>query len=368
MFAGGKPGARSKHKLAKIPHKIILMNKLFLLPFLLLLTCIETFGQNRTEDFKITLPEQKIPGSLYKNISYLDSRYDKTNMGIVQLGAFNKKAKVVPKIPFADQLTNVLNALTDSSAKEGELLFQLKQLSFAEITGAMSEKGYCYLQAALFSKQHDRYLELRAIDTVILIKSMDVTRALFRNGSKTITDFIANSLSQNPAGSNYYSYADIENIDSIEKRKIPVYNTTAYTDGLYSDFASFSNQTPGKQITAELKNDKLSSVKTPDENGKLVKVKSKDIYAIVYKGQPFIATEYGYYQLQKKGDDFYFTGKAKVNAQTGDVLAAGLFFGIIGSLLASDAEATFEMKIDHVNGGFMRLREIKSSPEAGYSQ
>jgi hypothetical protein len=44
------------------------------------------------------------------------------------------------------------------------------------------------------------------------------------------------------------------------------------------------------------------------------------------------------------------------------------FFGIIGSLIASDAEASFEMKIDHGNGGFIRLREIKTNPEAGNSQ
>jgi len=341
------------------------MNKLFPAITLFLLICTGTFCQRRTEDFKITLPEQKIPGSFYKTITYLDSRDDTTNMGIVQLGAFNKKARVVPKIPFADQIISVMNGLT---AKEGELLFQLRQLSFAEITSAVSEKGYCYLRATIFSKNNERYQKLLTIDTVILIKSMDVTRALFRNGSKTITDFIANNLLVQPVVEDYYSFSDVVKIDSIEKRKIPVYNTLTFADGLYASFASFTNQSPDKQITAELKNEKLSAVKAPDDNGKLAKVKSKDIYAVVYKGQPFIATEYGYYLLQKTGDDFFFTGKAKVNARTGDVIAASLFFGIIGSLIASDAEATFEMKIDHANGGFIRLHEIKTNPESVNSQ
>src|SRR5262245_4098183 len=84
--------------------------------------CTNLLAQNRTEDFMITLPEQKITGSLYKTISYLDSRYDTSHMGIVQLGAFNKKARVVPKTHFSVQLQQVLNALTDSTAKEGELL------------------------------------------------------------------------------------------------------------------------------------------------------------------------------------------------------------------------------------------------------
>jgi hypothetical protein len=123
------------------------------------------------------------------------------------------------------------------------------------------------------------------------------------------------------------------------------------------------NQIPDKQIIVVMKGEKISSVKTIDENGKKVNIKTKDIYSIVDKGRLFIATEYGYYPLQKLNDDFFFTGKAKVNANTGDVVAATLFFGIIGGLIASDANATFEMKIDHLNGGFIRLREIKVNSE-----
>jgi hypothetical protein len=108
-----------------------------------------------------------------------------------------------------------------------------------------------------------------------------------------------------------------------------------------------------------MKKDKISEVKTSDPQGKSEKIRAKDIYAIVYNGQPFIATDYGYYPLSKSGDDFFFTGKAKVTANTGDVIVAGVFFGIIGTLIASDASSMFEMKLDHLNGGFMRIREVK---------
>jgi len=339
------------------------MRKLLITPLLILFICTDLISQNRTEDFEITLPEQKVSNSLYKTIKYIDSRYDTTYMGIVQLGAFNKKAKVIPKIHFSVQLTNVINSLTDTTAKDGELLFQLRQFNFAEITGAMSEKGYCYLRAALYSRIGDQYQKLSSIDTVILIKSMDVTRPLFRNGSKIITNFIANNLLKKTDDPDYYSFNEIVNIDSIEKRKIMVYNTSAFSDGLYESYKSFMNQVPDKQIEVEIKKQKISSVKTIDQNGKSEKIKAKDIYAIVYNGQPYIATEYGYYTLQKTGDDFFFTGKAKVSANTGELIAASLFFGIIGGLIASDAEAVFEMKVDHLNGGFIRLKEIKNVTE-----
>ncbi|MBX2924302.1 MAG: hypothetical protein KF746_19025 [Chitinophagaceae bacterium] len=335
------------------------------LKFLLLLgfVCpLIAVAQRTTRDFEIEMPEEKISGSLYHSIEYIDARADTSNMGIVQLGAFNKKALVVPLIPFDRQLKKLMDVLADVSSGPDTLLFQLRQLSFAEITGAMSEKGYCYLRAALYHKKEDTYRFVDAIDTVLLVKSMDVTKALFRKGSKLIAEFIGKSLSKPSSAEIVYSYADVVHIDSVEKRKLKVYNTDAYTEGVYKTYETFANQAPDYvNMDAVLKNDDLSSVKVQSENGKMEKIKSKDMYAVVHQGKIFVATDYGYYPVEKINDDFLFTGKAKVAASAGDMIAAGMFFGIIGSLIAENsANATFEMKIDHINGGFIRLREVES--------
>ena len=335
------------------------MYKSALFLILLSLSVHQGISQNKTEDFVITLPETKVPNSLYNKISFLDSRYDTSHFGIVQLGAFNRKARVLPETPFGKQLSNLLTALTDGSAKDGEILLQLRQFSFAEITGATSEKGYCYMRADLYSKTNDQYQKLGMVDTVILVKAMDVTRALFRRGSKTITDFLAEFITKTPLDQTYYSFNDVQNIDAIEKRKITLYSVATLSDGVYDSYKSFMNQMPDRKAEVVIKNDKIESVKSLSGDGKMEKIKAKDIYAVVHDGKPFIATEYGYYPLQKTGGDFFFTGKAKVNPNVGDVIAAQFFFGIIGGLIASDASSTFEMKLDHINGGFMRLREIK---------
>src|SRR5690606_29304742 len=115
---------------------------------------------------------------------------------------------------------------------------------------------------------------------------------------------------------------------------------------------------PDASFTVKLKNGKLSNVRTTDSTGKDIKIKSDDIYALVHDGQPYIATEYGFYPLQKDSNNFTFIGKAKVTANTGSVIAAGVFFGVIGSLIAANAHSDFEMKIDHRTGGFIRMREI----------
>src|SRR5437763_6163062 len=338
------------------------MRKLFTLLFLIIIVPASLFAQHRTEDFKLVNPDAKVSNSLYKTISFIDARYDTTNMGIVQQGAFNAKARVVPKIPLSTQLSTIVNALTDSSAKDGQLVLRLHQFYFAEITGAFSEKGYAYIRAELFSNYNDRFQKLKSIDTVLVIKSMvDVTKAMLKSGSKAITGFIADNLTQRPPDIITYSLNDVINMDSIEKSKIKLYNSIQYNDGLYENYSSFMKQVPDKPIKVSLKDGQVSWVKVINDNKEETKVKSKNIYAIVYKGQPYIATDYGYYPLEKRDNDYYFTGKAKVTANTGEVIAASVFFGVIGGLLASNSDATFEMKIDYVNGGFIRIKEVPSA-------
>jgi hypothetical protein len=324
----------------------------------LTITFTHLLGQH-TKDFEIHLPGKKVNASLYNSIDFLDSRFDTTHMGIVQLGAFNKKARVVPKMPFDRQLENVLFALTDSTAKQSKLLLQLRQFNFAEITGATSEKGYLYMRADLYVNNNLRYQKLASIDTVVLVKSMDVTNALFRKGSATVTNFIADNLLNTPADQLIYTLNDINNIDSLEKSKIFLYTTDKYTDGVYETFNAFKSQAPDRPAIVNTdKSGKISSVFAIGEDGNKIKLKAKDIYAIVHDGQPFVASEYGYFPLKKVDHDLYFTGRAKVTAKSGDVIAASIFFGIIGGLLASDASAVFEMKIDHLNGGFIHIKEV----------
>ena len=312
------------------------------------------------KEFEILQPEYHIQNSLYHSIDVIDSRNDKTNLGIVKLGPFNHEAKVIPKFPLSIQLQNMIQSLIDSSAKNGELLFQLKQFKFAEGNAGFSESGYCNFKAGLYSKSDNHYQMFASIDTILVIKSMDVTKELLKDGSKIITDFISNNLSKEANGSRYYSRREILKMDSTEKRDIIVYNTDTYAEGLYYDYKSFSNQIPDKPIFVETKKDgRISQVNIRRDDNNMIKLKSKDIYAIVYNGTPYMATQYGYYPVTKSKDDFYFTGKINVKASTGDIMTAQMMLGLAGALLVSNANARYEMMIDHTNGSFIRIREIK---------
>jgi len=338
------------------------MNRFFFL-FILLIVTVAGISQNATQKLVLEMPSLKVPNSQYRTVKLVDVRPDLTNYGIVQLGAFNRKARVVVETPLNVQLSQVMDALVDSSAGAGELFLLLRQLNLAEVTGAFSEKGYCHFRAILFAKSDEKFQKLASVDTVIIVKSMDVTNGLLRQASKALTDILTENLREKPADSSVYTSDQVIRFDRIEKETLPLYTTATYKDGVYKTFEAFANQQPDEN-TFSVEFDKASrpsQIKCANKEGKLSKISSKELYAFVHNGQPYIATEFGYYPLLKTEDDFYFTGKAKVNAKSGDVVMASVFFGVIGGLIASaQGDATFDMKVDHLGGGFIRMKEVKS--------
>ncbi|MEI9807909.1 MAG: hypothetical protein WDO16_08595 [Bacteroidota bacterium] len=201
-------------------------------------------AQKRTETLQIELPEQKIPGCLYSSVKLIDKRIDTTTYGIIQQGAFNRKVKVITEVPLDQQLTAVVNALIDNTAKNGELVLLLRQFSLAETTGALSEKGYCYLRVILFGSVNGLYQKLATVDTVITIGGLDVTKALLRQGSTVMTGLLTSAITKAPAEAVSYTFDNLVAMDSIEKSVLPVYNTTVFKTGAYKTFSSFASQQP----------------------------------------------------------------------------------------------------------------------------
>ncbi len=328
----------------------------------LLLLGFTSLRAQKTQDFEIHLPGGKISNSQYNTIKCLDSRSDTTNMGIVQLGAFNRKARVIPKKPLLQQLSAVFNSQIDETAKSGELVLQIRQFVFAEVTAGFSEKGYCSIRAEAYAKQGARYQKLNTLDTIICLKSgMDVTDTIIKSGAINISNFIAFSLLKQPAGPGY-TYADIMAIDDYEKQQLKLFTTNAYTDGLYLTYQSFRDQRPDQQFTADADDPNMATIKTTGADGKPQKVKAKNVYALVYKGQPYISNSTDYCSLKKVNNDLLFTGRAKASANSTEVMTASMLFGVLGGLFAANDASIFEMKIDHKNGGFIRLREIIPKP------
>lgn len=331
-----------------------------LLPVFLLLFCTNAFAQNKVI-FEVTLSDAKVEHSLYNSINLEDSRTNVAGLGYVQTGVYNKVTKVTPPAPFSAEIKRILASLLGTDAGNSELLLQLRQFSFAELTNAIGEYGYCTVKAEMYAKKGTGYLKINSLDTLVQLRSsIDVTNPILRSGSMLLTVFIQASLTMLPAtDARIYTYNDVMHIDSIEKKALPLYNTSSYTDGLYLTYQSFKTQLPDKQgITIE--NDYVypGFVKAPDEKGKLRDVKLKKTYAIVYKGTPYIVTAFGFYPLKKVKNEFTFTGMAKTPPSAASLIIVNGMFGTTGTSASSGNESTYEMMIDHQNGSIIKLKEL----------
>lgn len=330
------------------------------LPIFFLLFCtLPSIAQKKMELFKIPIPKERITNSLYNSIRLLDIRKDTADFGIVQKGAFNRRAKVIAKPEMAVQLSNLVNVVADSSMQSGELLLLLRQCSFAEIMGTTNEKGYFNFRAILFSHEGTWYKKVASIDTVMMVKAMDVTKKMFRHGSKIITDFITKHLSDHPTEDLSLAEDQLTDIDNVEKSILPLYTANTLANGIYYNFHSFVNQQPDEsEISLSFnKTGQIEHISHINNEGQMEKVKGKSVYAVIFQDRPYISTKYGYYPLLKRGNDFYFTGKAS-DYTNSDVVTAEIFFGILGGLIAQSATSVFEMKLDHLSGGFIRIKEI----------
>lgn len=297
-------------------------------------------AQGKPEILKLPTDHAKVANSLYDGIQVLDIRKDTTNYGMLQKGAFNRKVEIVAEPSLDIQLSRILNTLIDSSAQNGKLLLLIRHCRFAEMTRATHERGFFHFTAVLFSIQQNKYRKIAAIDTVSMVKSMfDVTKKTYRMGGEIMIDFIASYLTRRPEGNLALLADQLPKIDSIEKSRLPLYKANQLTNGLYYSYQSFAAQRPDEsQISVSFnKKGTPKHLSFVGKKGEQVKVKSKSVYAFVYKHNAYISTGHDFYPLNKKSGDFYFTGKAS-NYTNEDITTAAVFFGLAGALLVQSSK------------------------------
>lgn len=248
------------------------------------------------------------------------------------------------------------------------MVIYLKKLEFSEVTGAISENGYCAFQAVLFSKNMDEYTFVVEIDTIMSNSGLDVTNGMMRKGSKMVEDFITKNLNNKPIEEEKYSYDQILQLDNIRKQKLKLYNAEVLIDGIYLTYNDFKNQTPNANISnVELtKNgNKILKAYYLNKSGKEVKLEKNKYYGAVYKGAPFIYLKIEDYfvKAKKRENDFYFEAKANNPnvSNTSSIVFAGAMFGVVGSLLTAAATSSgsatyYDMKLDYINGKSIILR------------
>lgn len=337
------------------------MKKSLIILSLVIFCLVNSFAQEKVKYFELDAKDVKAVGSSYGAIRFLDSREDTSSYGIVRIGTLNKEAAVLTQVPLEKQLSDLLAKSNGSATPSGELVFQLRRLKFVEKAEAENEYGYCFFRANIFTPYENGYSLVSAIDTFIVVESNDVTNLILDEANKAVVKFFTASLNKAPKPMDALSYNEILKIDSIEKLKIKVYNTDEYVNGVYKTFLSFKNQTPDYSLfSITFEDGEITGLKAKNRKGKVIKIKSDNVYAIVNNGKPFISAQFGYYPLVKNNNEFYFIGDDKINYIKGQVVKSNSIFSNTEYVFSPlPLTSVYEIKIDHVNGKFMRVKEIK---------
>jgi len=328
---------------------------------ILILASVNCIAQEKVKLFELTLREPKSINSLYGSVKLLDSREDTANFGLVRLGILNKEAAVLPARPIDAQLNEIVATANGTLSPKGELLFQLRRLKFIEKAEGDKEFGYCFFRANILTGSEGQFKLVSSIDTFLVVESGDVTKLILEKANNTIVKFITNALVMDAEKAPVLSYTEVMKIDSIEKLKIKVYTAAEYVNGVYCTFEAFKEQQPDFTLfSITFEDGEITEVKAKNEYGRIKKIKSDHVYAIVNKGTPYISAQFGFYPLVKNNNDFYFIGDDKINYIKGQIVKSNSIFNNTEYVYSPlPLTSVYEIKIDHVNGKFMRVKEIK---------
>ncbi|BAP30847.1 protein GrpE [Chryseobacterium sp. StRB126] len=342
-----------------------------ILTLLLLLTVTTTFAQSKKfiiEELNLSDPLQTIVNSNYNKIKLQDIRTNPDDYGIVMKGVSDRKAKVRFSPSFEEQLTKMFDKGIDkTSAKDQELLIQLRSLNYKEVTIDMVQYGYFNFRALIFGGKENQYQLIKKIDTTMVLFKMDVTKKLEEQSLDYLHKTVFDAVSAAPIDHKIYTQEDINNYDRIAKSQLPLYTQSKLKDGVYLNYKSFSTQVPDKSISEiQVNLGMITKVTYIDDKGKKRNAKT-DSYAVVTQGKAYIMYEGELYPMRKTSEDFYFiskiydrpTGERQLISGTTGAMIGGPIGGVIGVLIAGGKSKTYECQLDYFNGKYEIVREIK---------
>lgn len=323
------------------------MKKVGILFFLLSVCVSVMYAKDDGKSFQLIIPETEvISNSLYNDIEFLDSRTD-----------YEYEMLRIDRAMFTGQLNTLLHRLTDSTAHDGVLFFQLRDLSLEKSSNNTGD--FVHLRVTLFERINTDYLMINSIDEKIPVPKSKWSAEVM---SDAITNVITSNLKQAYTDPKPFNLDNIYNIAFFEKENLRLYNTKSLTDGVYTCFSDFADQIPSDlKMIPKFKKSELKEIKIVlPGSDKEQKPEIGQIYAVVIDGQSYIAAGKKYIPMYKDGDDFYFEDEVSNNKVgfapsfsvgfgSGGYRGAGIGLGIYTK---SDKQK-MNFKIDHINGDFV---------------
>jgi len=270
----------------------------------------------------------------------VDSRADKKNLGVVQVGAYNKKFPVLNDAPLDSIMQKLIGSKIQDELTGKSILLNIRLFNFAETTKSMKEYGYVRFRAELYQTFPEYFTELGTIDTLITISFIDVTNKMMKESFKVIENWVRTSMNIAPDTTKKISLTTIKKRDETEKREMPLYRGKPLVNGIYQTYEELVNIEPGitkVEISYNAESKKMLA-KMPESN-QIKFLTSKQGYAVAYNNALFILTPEGVSQAYPKDGFIHF--KAKYNRDYSKEIDNTLI----------------TYKIDHLNGAWLPVSE-----------
>jgi hypothetical protein len=332
-------------------------------------TGFKTANAQKTEFIDLLPKQVKITNSNFSKVEVIDSRLDTTApVGLIQRGAFNRSVILRLQKNLQDEIGSTVARLIDSAnKKDGAFLINIRRFYISENTGFSSETGTIKFRAGFYAKQDTLYRHMFSVDENIIIPGgLDVTKRLLENVPEVLGLHIKKAVNYNREDINdtkQYSLYDIQHIDELERKDIPVYQVDVPKKGLYATYEDFKNNRPSNEnvIVEHKKGFSRPLIYEMNEKGKKGKEVLRKYYYAVSDGEKFyISRPHNLYELTKRNGNYVFTGIGKDNTDMGTAVLASAAFGLIGGAMAANHDtAVFEFELDHVSGKFVPIRKIK---------
>ncbi|HCO68186.1 MAG TPA: hypothetical protein DIT04_10595 [Dysgonomonas sp.] len=313
---------------------------------ILLFVCVFNLTAGNNDELRLIIPDMPVvSSSLYTSVIFLDDRPD-----------YEFERIKIDSRSFNSQLNSLMLKITDRTARNGTLFFQLRNLSLSKNKGL---GDYSHLRVTFYHKIDSDYFFITTVDQKVPIKK---TKEFAEIISREIAGLIAGNLTKPYTDPKSYTNEELRNIAFHEKAPLTAYNTNIFADGVYLSFSDFINQTPERRtVIPKFKKNELKEIKIINpENKKERKISPQNIYAVVVDGQPYIATDKEFLPLRFENDEFLFEDEIS-NSKIGVSPAVSVGIGSGGyrgggigiGIFTHSQKMKILFKIDHLTGEFM---------------
>ena len=326
----------------------------------------------RYKDFNIVNNKSQLNNSLYKHIEIIDDRTDTNSLGHLFLentfSDFDRLYEIKNKIPFNKQIKQLFNNAASDAKSSDTIVLQFRNIFFNQILLNSGHASYFHLRFNTHQKHNNFYYPLSRIDTTINFDNFfrQSNRKLVRKSLKVFTQKILSNFSIQSDTSLAYNHYEISKIDSIEKNYLPLYTKKQLEDGIYLNYESFKNQQPDKLFYIDSSESaEIKELHEIDLDGNLKKIKIKKIYALVSNGKAFISSLKKLIPITKVNDDYFFTNRVFISTSDTEFITKydSLSKKVINFISFKDLtlsnKRTFLLKIDHLNGSFIKMEQKK---------